>query len=462
MKRKSLLSLFLLAFLVATPCGWDWDTIQMEKQKFPHVHELMTGKFLRHSKEFYYWRVKHRSEMVKLHPDSLNLYDDLAWALDKIGRHEKAKEVLFRKDSIKPGLYETEANLGTVYIHNGELRKGLEHIKKAIQINPNAHFGREIYQQYVVEYVLEKKDSIGALKFPLGKVGDNFYHFLFDRSIKDSIRAGSNKENELAKAVKGIAGMMKFGNYESPVLLEALGDLLNATSTGEYKGAGHLAARAYAKAGLNFVDSIKTKYVKLAKYALEYSYVPERYLRDAPPESAIHQELGSASYSYERLERALKLEVEAANEWFEEIKNNEISWIKSGVNPDSAFASKYYEDSISDVPAVNPKRYDIKKLELNDAYWESTVQWNESDIRGFYKIEGLDDSMTYIIDSIYREEFQMIPDPLPIDSSALKKEKVEASPSWTSSSAVKWSLIFGALAVAIGSLVFYLRWKSKK
>ncbi len=461
MKRKPLLALLLLAFLVATPCGWDWDTIQMEKQKFPNVHELMTGKFLRHSKEFYYWRVKHRSEMVKLYPDSLHYYDDLAWALDKVGDHEKAKKVLYEKDKIQPGLYETEANLGTVLIHNDELKEGLEHIKKAIEINPNAHFGREIYQQYLVEYVLERKDSTGTLKLPMVRKGKNFYHFLYERSMKDSIRAGSSKEKELAKAIKGIAGMMKFGNYESPVLLEAIGDLLSATSTGEYKGAGHLAARAYAKAGLNFVDSVKTKYVKLAKYALEYSYVPERYLRHAPPGAAIRQELGSASYSYERLERALKLEVEAANEWFDEIKNNEINWIKSGINPDSAFAAKYYEDSVTDVRVVNPQRYDIKKLELNDSYWENTIHWNESDIRGFYKTEGLDDSLTVLLDSIYKEEFQMIPDPLPLDSTAQQKENLDEAGFWPSSPAVKWSLIFGAIAVAIGSLVFYLRMKSK-
>ena len=52
---------------------------------FPSVHELITGKFLQHSQEFYYWRVKDRTEKIQLYPDSLSLYDDLAWALNKVG-----------------------------------------------------------------------------------------------------------------------------------------------------------------------------------------------------------------------------------------------------------------------------------------------------------------------------------------------------------------------------------------
>lgn len=461
MKRGFLLPIFLLLFFMATPCGWDWDTIKMEKQKFPHVHELITGKFLRHSQEFYYWRVKNRSELVQLYPDSLHYYDDLAWALDKTGAHEKAEEILLKKDKIRPGLYETEANLGTVLIHSGKLREGLIHIKKAIEINPNAHFGREIYQQYLVEYVLLHQDSTGKTELPLGKIGDNFYHFLYRISMRDSIQQGSTKEKEISKAIKGVAGMMKFGNYESPILLEALGDLLNASQTGEYKGAGHLAARAYAKAGLKFEGKRKEAYEKLAKYSIEHTYMPETIIRRMDENRIPPVDLtGSYTYTYKKLERAIKLETEMANQWFEEIKSNEIQWIKSGINPDSAFAAYYYDQDIEDIKAVDPQ-YEAGRLELNESHWNSIQTWSQKEMDALFSEGYLSDSLMMELDSIYRLEFQMIPDELPTDTTKTDKEKIKEMKSWTSSPAVKWSLILGAFAVAMVSLILYLRWKSK-
>ena len=39
----------------AVACLWDSDTIKMERSRFPTTLELITGKFLRHSPEFYEW-----------------------------------------------------------------------------------------------------------------------------------------------------------------------------------------------------------------------------------------------------------------------------------------------------------------------------------------------------------------------------------------------------------------------
>ena len=57
MKKLSLIITFFLSSIFIFPCGWDWDTIQMEKQQFPTVHELITGKFLRHSPEELAWHL---------------------------------------------------------------------------------------------------------------------------------------------------------------------------------------------------------------------------------------------------------------------------------------------------------------------------------------------------------------------------------------------------------------------
>jgi hypothetical protein len=45
-------SVFVAALLVpaiAVACMWDYDTIKMERTRFPSTLELITGKFLRHS-----------------------------------------------------------------------------------------------------------------------------------------------------------------------------------------------------------------------------------------------------------------------------------------------------------------------------------------------------------------------------------------------------------------------------
>src|SRR5438128_1240188 len=167
---RSRLGLLAVAFLFAPAvllaCLWDYDTLQMERSRFPSALELITGKFLRHSPEFYEWRVRNRLDRLEREPDNLALYDDLAVAYDKLGQDDKAIETIQIKERKQPGLYETYANLGTFYIHGGQPEKGLEYIDKALAINPGAHFGREKYQKALVEYVLLRKRQ-GKLTLPL-------------------------------------------------------------------------------------------------------------------------------------------------------------------------------------------------------------------------------------------------------------------------------------------------------
>jgi tetratricopeptide (TPR) repeat protein len=142
----------LLLPIATFACIWDHDTLQSEKFRFPDTLELITGKFLRHSKEFYHWRIQDRTTRLKADPTNTSLLDDLAVAYEKTDNHEKAIEIAIEIEKIKPGRYETAANLGTFYLHSGKFKDGLEQIEKAIKINPDAHFGREIYQKILVDY----------------------------------------------------------------------------------------------------------------------------------------------------------------------------------------------------------------------------------------------------------------------------------------------------------------------
>ena len=109
MLRKWFPIVIALAVFVVLPvalhaCMWDYDTLKMERSRFPDTLELITGKFLRHSPEFYQWRIKDREQRLKDHPSELGLYDDLGVAYDKIGNQPvKPRVFVFPKQRSRDG-----------------------------------------------------------------------------------------------------------------------------------------------------------------------------------------------------------------------------------------------------------------------------------------------------------------------------------------------------------------------
>ncbi len=326
--------LALTTVLIASPawaCLWDYDTLLQERSRFPSTLEIITGKFLRHSKEFYEWRIQDRLKKLQTEPDKLAYYDDLAVAYDKTGQHQKAIDTMLAKDKKKPGLYETEANLGTFYIHSGQLEKGLEHIDKALKINPDAHFGREKYQRLVVEYVLARKDGMApppqraSARRRSRNSGPSFTQFLTEKRGEDLGLA------ERLEAIKGILGMMRFGNFESPVLLEALAGLLSGREKDTWD-AKRLAARAYLKASYGTSDeAAKAEYRRAARAILKF--------QSGTPFPPLHTKL-----PLEELEASFEQELAEAREWYEEVRQDELAWIREGKNPEEEFTRKYYEE----------------------------------------------------------------------------------------------------------------------
>lgn len=466
MKKLSLVITFIFSFIFIFPCGWDWDTIQMEKQQFPTVHELITGKFLRHSPELYYWRIKNRTSLIKKYPDSLHYYDDLAMAYDKTGDSKKAIETMLKKDELKKDQYETWANLGLFYMHNGEMQKGVDAVKKALKINPNAHFGRERYQLYLGEYILSRMKN-GEVQLPLAQKGQsNFYDFLYEKYMKGKISNGSSKEKELSLAIKGVSGMMTFANYKSPVLLEALGDLLMKTNS--VGGAGHLGSRAYLKASFEMKDEkIKKAYYDKASASREYSYGPERfYNRESPnkldsAEYMQNPEKGNVLYQMSQLEIALKLEVQSAEIWYDSIRINELKWLKEKKNPDSMFAITYYKDPKS-IKAVS--EYETKKREgeIDEEYWMRNQLEAPDFIRNIHGYAALPDSTKQKLDEIYGDELgEQEMQTCGLNESYKKeqkeKEEREKREKEESNDNLTMWIIFGSLALTFGIVFLVIR-----
>ena len=341
----SMLLLIVLALSIpAAACLWDLDTLAVERSRFPTALELITGKFLRHSPAYYRWRVENRTERLVDEPDNLALYDDLAVAYEKLGEHEKAIETTLKKDKLKPGLYETHANRGTFYIHAGRLAEGLEQIERAIEINPDAHFGREVYQKLLVKYVLEKREQGGG-KLPLPLDTSGRYespvgfatHVMVARFGEDwHEETLETRQPEFEKAIKGVLGMMRFGNFDSPVLLEAAGDLL--LSRGYPEDAKRLATRAYLRASYEASDpQARDAYQTIARQSVGGQSVGIGNTDQLP---------------FESLEATFKQEVDEAESWYQSLQADEQRWIDEGRDLDLEFASKYLEEPLVEASLV--------------------------------------------------------------------------------------------------------------
>ena len=73
----------ILVFIICQPlvaCLWDYDTLAMERRKFPSALGLMTGKFLRYSDAYYHWRIEDREKKMESDSGNPGLIDDLAVA----------------------------------------------------------------------------------------------------------------------------------------------------------------------------------------------------------------------------------------------------------------------------------------------------------------------------------------------------------------------------------------------
>lgn len=340
----------LLVPSVAFACMWDYDTIKMERTRFPGTLELITGKFLRHSSEFYQWRITNRLKRLETDPTNAALLDDLAAAYDKTGQHDKAIETALKTEKLHPGRYETAANLGTFYFHSGKLEEGIPHIDRALKINPNAHFGREKYQKLLVEYVLRHRQG-GPLKLPLANVevypetvreSPSLHYVKVKNTFEECLRpAGSDgplTPEEAAHAIKGILGMMKFGKHDSPVLLEALGSLLTQGYENPTADAKLLAARAYLKASYEVPEGpARNTYREMAANAIQMQ----------SPRGKLE------AISLESVEADFQKELEEGRTWYAELHERELSWIREGQDPEAEFDKLY--DAEPEVSGMNLK-----------------------------------------------------------------------------------------------------------
>lgn len=240
------------------PCGWDRDTLSHEGSRFPEMVQVITGRFERNPPLFYQMRIAREEPEVRAHPDQFAVYDDLGVAYDKLGDDDRALFWMDRKkaamdaskrtvhpipsggklDPFSDAAYRYYANVGTFRIHrwlrrggkSAELKdaeRARDEIAKAIEINPDAHFGREAVQLHVIKWLIEE---------PAGNAKDSL-------SLADYLRLEDEDDRrDSLKVAKGLAGMIVLGNaWESPDMFGALAASLSGWGHGSVPKVGYLA-----------------------------------------------------------------------------------------------------------------------------------------------------------------------------------------------------------------------------
>ena len=305
--------------------------MRLETQVFPGVLEVMTGRFPRHSKEFYQWRATEVRAKLAADMANLALLDDLAVATHKLGRQQEAIDILTASLDIAPRRYETLSNLGTFTIYTGDLPMSRRWLQQALVINPDAHFGRERYQLWLVEQLMLKRDA-AALPELTGGFDDASVKILQADyacfvQLRLNLQEGWKRDKPLreltageqTKAVQGVLGMMRFADFDNPVLQAALGDLL-ALQTTDTK-APELAALAYEHALMKTRDP------------LERDALVARKLRLLANQKSQELRVG--------LLKELELNLAEGRKLAAQVRSDEVAWMRAKRDVDREFELKY-------------------------------------------------------------------------------------------------------------------------
>lgn len=246
--RKLLLLLALTT--AASACLWDRDTLAAERAGLPELYDAILGVYPRHTPEFY----RHRIATIEAAGELTEpLYDDLAVALERVGDSDRAIALMREKDARWPDRYTTWANLGTFLAHAGRWDEAAAAVRRALELNPDAHFQRERYQLLAIEQALLRRTD------PAAANAVSFLGFDFEQRLGPAFRrtapsGGEERQRAVARrhvldrlglepnVFDGIVGMLVIAQREPAELYFTLAELLAAT------GDRNLAWHAYQRA----------------------------------------------------------------------------------------------------------------------------------------------------------------------------------------------------------------------
>ena len=134
----------LMPLAAARACIWDSDTLADEKRKSPHIAALILGSKRATTDTN---ALLKRINTLKANPRE----NDPAWWNDLAGAHLRLGNAQEAASLLEPLLsqfsedYGIHANLGTAYHLLGRYAEAEREIARDLELNPDAHFGLEVY-----------------------------------------------------------------------------------------------------------------------------------------------------------------------------------------------------------------------------------------------------------------------------------------------------------------------------
>jgi tetratricopeptide (TPR) repeat protein len=244
------LTLMLICLISATAgnaCMWDRDTLAVEAKGHLDYVAAVIGRFERNPPMYYQMRLDRVREELRHDPTRIDLYDDAGVAAARLGKFDEAIQWMAKKKAAMKPLnmkdqtsrdewYRYYSNLGTfvsydVFVkskapdHLARLKRAVALLNSGLEINPNAHFGREKFQLFLVEWALK----VNTEKDPNSLAG----------IVLNDDPVGKRVEN----AIQGYVGLIQLGAAWNSV--DVLRTLRDAQS---YKENSYLAQLAEFRA----------------------------------------------------------------------------------------------------------------------------------------------------------------------------------------------------------------------
>jgi len=197
----------------ALACLWDGDTLATELAGLPGLEQVVYGDFDRLPPDYYRHRLLRVEQQLSDGTATPEDYDDGAVAADRLGLHQLSIAWMETKRAL-PNLdddqrYRTEANLGTFYAHRwlaeggdrrdtSDLHRAIGHLDAALELNPDAHFGREEVQRDLILWLRDLTPTRHPGTY-------------LERSRRDDPRMGDDNTDGLHDVVVGLQGLIVLG-----------------------------------------------------------------------------------------------------------------------------------------------------------------------------------------------------------------------------------------------------------
>lgn len=166
----------------------------------------------------------HEADSIYRQSGKLEDYSDLGALLVFTGQYSKAKPIFLEIEQKSPGLYETAANLGTVYELLGNNDSALYWIKKAVEINPKSHEGSEWIHVKILEMKVKAKGDVNYLRT------HSILSLDFGNDDIPENKTGLNLEMLRLQLYYQLSERMSFVKPKDPVIAQLLFDLGNVCS----------------------------------------------------------------------------------------------------------------------------------------------------------------------------------------------------------------------------------------